>query len=116
MGPGVRAIIPTLSPSRETSPKAPSSRWKAKATSQAPSVGEDVNGAEVEKIQGQATVQLQFSKYSPRSDHAGTAVSAIRGSFQMTIDPCDGSGEDPKRISRHIAVKTRGRGWHPSAQ
>ena len=33
--------------------------------------GLEVNGAAAEKMQGHATVQLQFSKYSPRSDHVG---------------------------------------------
>jgi hypothetical protein len=39
--------------------------WKAKATSQAPSVGLEVKGWFGESRQGHTTAQLQFSKYSP---------------------------------------------------
>jgi hypothetical protein len=42
--------------------------WNANATSQAPSVGGELNGAAAEKMQGQTMVQLQFSKYSPEND------------------------------------------------
>src|SRR5918997_4588421 len=108
MGPGVRAIMTTLRPSRVVSPKVPSSRWNANTTSQAPSVGDEVSGAAGEKRQGQVTVQLQFSKYSPRRDHAGAAVSAMNTSLPRAIDPVRTSQSDRQRISRHVVVKTAG--------
>jgi hypothetical protein len=37
----------------------------------------EANGGLVEKMQGQATAQLQFSKYSPAMLQDGTVASAI---------------------------------------
>src|SRR6476620_5304052 len=95
IGPGVRAINTALSPSSRVSPNDPESMWKANATSQAPSVGVDVNGGSAEKMQGQATVQLQFSKYSPSNDHFGLLASA------MDVSSC--LGTESRYGDRNIA-------------
>src|SRR4051812_7421381 len=95
MGPGVRASMAALRPSKATPPKVSRSRWNANATSQAPSVGREVKGALVEKTHGHATAQLQFSKYSPSMDQGGVAVAVIGclltpswGRLPGTMDTC----------------------------
>src|SRR3972149_12087852 len=79
-----------LRPSRGVSPYRPVSTWKATTTSQWPSVG---RAWARERRQGHRTSQLQLSKYSPLTCHAGwVMVAPDSGLTQRALRPIVGEG------------------------